>query len=655
MKTGILASPTIAASDMQGSVMGMSAKGMDIASYFLRDKIYSDKILAVIREYLCNAVDEHRKYNITEPVKVTLEKDSNGDLYWSVRDFAKGLSDHGIRNIFGMYFESTKGGDNDSIGGFGIGSKAGLCYSDSFYITSYHDGLKTSYVCSLGAGQKGVPVGEIYDVSNDLTTETGIEIKIPVQYYDSSTFHIKTKKIVEDFTSDVNIEYTNYHNNNSTDGTPITYVPSTPTRTVDLPGGYKLSQYIPNENNAGTYVNIRMGGIVYSGRPLYNFGGSELGQLGRHVVDVPIGKLTLPISREAIETTPANDKVIDEIRIEINKLIDLDRAKLVKPTIGKLIDDSSTSSDGYSSYSYTGPHLDGELFTYKGRTAFPDSYRLKECIRRSTYTTIPRDAKGNHTVYLIPDIKNPSGWIERLKIGLEGMSGYSGHMMATNTKRLQELIASGDVDCSDTIFIDVKALKLPALPKKDKSDVVYLVYRNGYRQGAYTPDRLEKHIAVKYGSVDLDSPWWETVESIQELNHRTILATKTGGYGIPYFTANSAKIADAMYDLGWLSPENQEYKDAVARINAEEDARNRILSAEPQLRQLYFDTDFLPHIIAAVIKSSDKLEKLAKMKKAILAEDSPRGRILRKINSLGGYSGDRRINRDDLRKILSLK
>src|SRR3990172_3941988 len=107
MKTGVLATKNIASDDLKAekTIMGMSMKGMEMAQYFLRDKIYSDKVLAVIREYISNAYDEHTKHNIDQNIDVTLAT-VNNEHRWSVRDYALGLNEHDIRNVFAMYFES---------------------------------------------------------------------------------------------------------------------------------------------------------------------------------------------------------------------------------------------------------------------------------------------------------------------------------------------------------------------------------------------------------------------------------------------------------------------------------------------------------------------------------------------------------------------
>ena len=73
----------------------------------------------------------------------------NNEVVFYVRDYAKGLDESGVRNIFGMYFRSTKSTSNDSVGGFGVGSKAGHCYNDTFFVTSFFEGKKTTYTCML--------------------------------------------------------------------------------------------------------------------------------------------------------------------------------------------------------------------------------------------------------------------------------------------------------------------------------------------------------------------------------------------------------------------------------------------------------------------------------------------------------------------------
>ena len=72
----------------------------------LRSQIYENKILAVVREYSCNALDAHIEAGVPDkPIEVTLPNNLNP--YFTVRDFGKGLDDEGIFDIYATYGKST--------------------------------------------------------------------------------------------------------------------------------------------------------------------------------------------------------------------------------------------------------------------------------------------------------------------------------------------------------------------------------------------------------------------------------------------------------------------------------------------------------------------------------------------------------------------
>lgn len=156
----------------------------------LRSQLYSDKILAVLREYGANAWDAHRdagKFDI--PIKVTLPTLENPTL--SIRDYGLGLSPDGVFKVFTQYGASTKRNSDNSVGMLGIGSKSGFAYSDSFTITSYYAGTKRTYVAVLDESEKG----RIDLLCQELCgSETGVEISIAVHSEDIYAF---TKKATE--------------------------------------------------------------------------------------------------------------------------------------------------------------------------------------------------------------------------------------------------------------------------------------------------------------------------------------------------------------------------------------------------------------------------------------------------------------------------
>lgn len=168
----------------------IAANRIDHATYLLRDKIYSDKLKATITETTCNAVDEHRKHNISRPVDIIL---TASEL--CIRDYAKGLSIEGVEQIFFQYFESTKSGDNNGIGGFGIGAKAPSSYADVYYVISYHEGKRHMFVSNINgfAAEASLVYSEDYDPN-----DTGICIRIPLNSKHAFNDYIEFKHLAID-------------------------------------------------------------------------------------------------------------------------------------------------------------------------------------------------------------------------------------------------------------------------------------------------------------------------------------------------------------------------------------------------------------------------------------------------------------------------
>lgn len=120
----------------------------------LRDNIYTDKILAVLREYSSNAWDAHRMVGRGDlPIQITLPDNDSPSLV--IRDFGPGMSPREVFCIYTQYGESTKRGTDDAVGMMGIGSKSAFAYSDSFTVTSWNGGMRRVYIAVLDASNEG--------------------------------------------------------------------------------------------------------------------------------------------------------------------------------------------------------------------------------------------------------------------------------------------------------------------------------------------------------------------------------------------------------------------------------------------------------------------------------------------------------------------
>jgi anti-sigma regulatory factor (Ser/Thr protein kinase) len=640
MKLNFKNSPTIASDDMAVSKMGVAKDSVDMISGFLRDRIYSNKVLACIRETVTNAVDEHVKYNIDTPVVVKLSSE-DGEYTWSVRDFAKGLAEADIRNIYGMYGGSTKRNNNTQVGGFGIGALSPFAFTDTFYVKSHHDGVVTLYACVLGGGDNGIPVGEIYKVSEEPTTETGIEVSLVVTKA-WTDFSNTTKRFVEQFKTGINLQY---HYNSEV------ITPDIPTDVVEL-DGFTFNRY---DAMAGTYTNqnsyshtvyvaIRMGGVIYDmNKPFSNISTNTNGKV---IIDVPIGKMTVPISRESIEDTESNRRVYVTIESLLKKLHDEDKKYLTTPKYGSdILKDNSLKSRTHA----------GKWFMHDVYNLFEDTWRLRGFITRiGSQHPYPMNG-GKYIVYVLPDIKNIQNWITRLSTFMTGMFPNTQYAYVRDGSEFQKLITkqSDTLDITDVKFVDIKSLKLPPIPKSGGGggpQTRFLVYKQGGK-ASYSASELDDHVTNKYyNGVDIDDEWYKSVTSFDELNNRTIDMVSPYGTGSSFWTANSKKMVEDLYKLGWISRSSPAYAGKFAELQDLETKKRNMQNAEYHIGDVMFRIKPIPLVINAVGKDPLKVNRLKEMRDKLAKEDSPRGRILKSLNVY--YPT---MTRSDLRKILNLK
>lgn len=170
----------------------------------LRNNLYSDKAGAIIREYCTNAYDAHVQAGIKD-TPISIKCPTSFHQLLSIRDFGYGLSEEEIFNIYASYGESTKRNTNDQVGMMGLGSKSAFSYTDSFTIISYNQGMQKNYLAYIDDSG----IGKVMKVEEKPTTETGIEIQIPVARFDCYKFENAITKQLKFFNPkpDINLAY----------------------------------------------------------------------------------------------------------------------------------------------------------------------------------------------------------------------------------------------------------------------------------------------------------------------------------------------------------------------------------------------------------------------------------------------------------------
>jgi hypothetical protein len=350
----------------------------------------------------------------------------------------------------------------------------------------------------LGKGENGVSVGEIYRVSQEPTNESGIEVSLEVKSYESETFRSKTANLVEWFPTGSRIIFKykgGFHTNE------IIYTPQD-VKHVEVLGDFTFNRYDTDTCSSRnySYVNtysVRMGGVVYN----YTSNVQKRRNFSKYViVDVPIGKLSIPISREGIENTPLNDKVFQEIETHLDTIYERERSNITVPKMGSLVSGKESLSKQF----------EGDWFNHDFRSSFPMTshhyykFAKKKNIDDAGYNEIS-DTNGKYLVYILPNIKSLTNWHKRLIQSLSKIQGtdYKGYIYTTK-KDHDELMSKLDntIDISDLIFVDVKTLKLPKLEKGlDKDSVSYLCWDLYGTKSYYTAEELDEFVTKRYFKV----------------------------------------------------------------------------------------------------------------------------------------------------------
>jgi len=231
--------------------------------------LYSDPIGTVIREITSNCFDSHIEAGVdsTEnPVVVELSKEMSG-TFIIFSDKGVGMSPDRIENIYGTYFKSTKRSTNNQIGGFGLGGKTPLAYTDSFYIVTRFEGIEYTYNVFEG---NNVPAIELM---GQQTTDkpNGTDVKVPVKEMDVDEFEKKTLRQLYYFENIVFKGFSDY--------------------------------YVTNDYSIVKGKNFLYRGNNYSDR-----------------MHVCYGKVAYPIDYEAMDISYSDYRIPVAVRIEIGEL-----------------------------------------------------------------------------------------------------------------------------------------------------------------------------------------------------------------------------------------------------------------------------------------------------------------------------------------------
>ena len=515
----------------------------------LRNKLYSDKIMAVVREYSTNATDAHNYAGCSDtPIKVIVP--SKILPAFKVRDFGMGLSEHQIYELYVKYGASTKRETNDAIGQLGLGCKSGFAYSDNFTITSFYEGIKSTYHAYIDESLVGV-VKKMMEAPSD--EPSGVEVSIPVLMKDVKEFSLKAAHCFRFFRIPPDCKVKPESNIYEHEG-----------------DGWKLGVYSSGryDYKLGTYTKENkkpwavMGDIGYPINPDLIPGLNEIQQ---SILKVPmelyfdIGDLSIAASREALEYTKHTIKsirlklktVADELSTKMtSELESCDNQWQARIKAQKIT--SGTNKEGLSGLARSIvqsspkwkniPDLDSSKFSFKESHAHEGEFTVR--MMGSTKDSCNQLSKYNNSVpineaTLLFVADTPSSCIQKtikLRNELNCKHGRKHTILLARAKT-----AAVRNDFSTHINKWIHSKDVEGIPLHKLSDVTYLNVSGGVGSSADS-----KAVAT---SVLKMAANWQYSKSERWLPDTADLASGTGVYvSLDRFRAHEYKASDGTYN-----------------------------------------------------------------------------------------------------------
>lgn len=305
--------------ELQTKRLTINSEGISHIANILQDTLYTDKVLAPVREYSTNAMDAHieaGKPNL--PIVVKLPNRFNP--VFAVRDFGMGMDNNRIWQVFCNYGSSTKRNTNDQVGMLGIGSKSAFAYPEckAFTIVSIRNGVKKSFVCHKG----GCAEGELVQLSEEVTNDKdGLEIQIPVSVNDIQSFIDRSVKF-----------FAHWEVMPTFEGAQINIVKH---KRLFEGDDWYMVENDGGHNYSRDKFKIVMGNIAYSVSDISTMKAKEHGISDEDgyvyqklmdsglVIKTPIGSVDIAANREGLQMTDKTIKTIwsllKKVRLEIGK------------------------------------------------------------------------------------------------------------------------------------------------------------------------------------------------------------------------------------------------------------------------------------------------------------------------------------------------
>lgn len=483
---------------------GFKIKASAKAFRILSEQLYSNKLLAIVRELSCNAQDSHIAAN-KSTVPFLVHAPNSLEPWFSIRDYGIGLSHEDVMHVYTTYFESTKTSSNDYTGCLGLGSKTPFAYTDMFSVTSFFNGIRREY--SAYIGNEGFPCISLL-TEETTTEENGLLVQLGIEQKDFPAINDIISKI-----------YTYFINTPKIIGQNITV--KTPEKFLEANSWYRAKV---NGTNISQSMAV-MGNVAYPINP-GSFDYNELNTVEKSIlgcnihIHFNIGELEITPSREHLSYDKVTKRAIKEkLAIIKGEMINLIKDKVNQCKNGwekaclyfELINNSEYSGIRHivdakdilgdcetSLYVSEHDNLKGIILHYVIK-----KYSGKKKYSSDTSNVIH---KSNDTVLYYDDLKDKTS---------SGRAGYKAYetgksltLISCSDAQLLELIKA--LDCDPSIINKVSDLPIPPKTTYIKAGTIQAYI---FDNGAFKEEKVDLNIPALYVKVYRNSVESDYIDS----------------------------------------------------------------------------------------------------------------------------------------------
>lgn len=254
--------------------------------------LYADRRLAVVREYVSNAVDASRVAGSTAPVEVTTP--TLLEPNFTVTDRGVGMTAAQVEAAFLAFAASTKRDTNELVGGLGVGAKSAWAIAESFLVDTVKDGKRTVVRAARNLSHQVLLADSPTDLPDGTTVSIPVELKGDADEWrrvvnEVATAHDPTAVVV--------------------DGKAVTSIADGPARI-----GPVLCKRVRQGNTDN--VMVRSGGTLFSSVHEISSRVRDVTNLRACVIELPIGSFDHTPSRESIVATDRTKAAVEAALVE---------------------------------------------------------------------------------------------------------------------------------------------------------------------------------------------------------------------------------------------------------------------------------------------------------------------------------------------------